>query len=193
LEEKRLRLERIKNKYHVFYGDELIGEFPVRLIKEIDLKDEKISEGRFLQILRDYFIPYTKERVLRLITYRQRSEKETREYLNRHKFSKAITDAIIEDFKRAGLIDDLSFAESFALSRFQMKPVGKFYIKQELKKKGISSEIIQRILSNYDEGKALKNAYERAKKIYPGNREKKVKFLMRRGFDISMIFEIINE
>ena len=193
MEEKRLRLNRIKNKYQVFYEDKLIGEFPVRLINKIGIKDEKIDEERFLQILSDYFIPYTKEKVLRLITYRQRSKEEIRRYLNRHKFSKDIADAIIKDFTRAGLIDDVSFAEFFALSRFRMKPVGKFYIEQELKKKGISSDIIHRILSNYDEEEALKNAYERAKKIYPDNKEKKIQFLMRRGFDISMIFEIINE
>ncbi len=44
MEEKRLRLNRIKNKYQVFYEDKLIGEFPVRLINKIGIKDEKIDE-----------------------------------------------------------------------------------------------------------------------------------------------------
>lgn len=90
------------------------------------------------------------------LSYRPRSEKEVRDYLIKKistreniKFSQArespLVDKIISKLKKYKYLDDLEFAKWHVAARTGLRPKGQAIIKLELKKKGISQEIIDQI------------------------------------------------
>ena len=83
-----------------------------------------------------------KERVLEFLKYKSRSESEIRKKLFATKVNNEIIDEIINDLKRVGFINDEDFALRFCRSFINRKPAGEILLKTELRKRGISTEII---------------------------------------------------
>ena len=89
---------------------------------------------------------------LRFLSYRPRSEKEVRDRL-KIKYQKSnlkdlelIIDRVIQKLKKYNFVNDLEFAKKWIESRMKFKPRSLRLIKLELKKKGISDDIIQAII-----------------------------------------------
>jgi len=138
------------------------------------------------------------------LSYRPRSEKEVRDYLIKKistreniKFSEArespLIDQVISKLKKYKYLDDLEFAKWHVAARTGLRPKGRTIIKLELKKKGISQEIIDQIPA-VDETILAKIAIE--KKIprwqnLPSLEYKKkfYQYLASRGFDYDTIKE----
>jgi regulatory protein len=92
-------------------------------------------------------------RALRFLSYRVRSEKEIRDYLeskiqnSEFKIKEEIINAIVEKLKRYHFINDEEFARIWIQSRTKLKPRALRVIQYELKQKGITEEIINSQLS----------------------------------------------
>lgn len=137
------------------------------------------------------------ERVLRFLSYRPRSEKEVRDYLqykrlkkDNTKGSKKIIDEIIGKLKKQGLIDDQDFAEWWLGQRSRFRPRGKIALKIELKQKGISQEIIEKIINQKVNELAL--AKKAIKKKVKG-KQKISQYLASRGFSWETIRRLLAE
>lgn len=95
---------------------------------------------------------------LRYLSYRPRSIKEMRTYLEKKEIEPDIISQIIDSLMNEKYLDDEAFAEMFASGRVRNNPKSTFALGYELKKKGISRHIIDNILKNYDdEALALKS------------------------------------
>lgn len=144
--------------------------------------------------------------VLKFLNFRPRSEKEVRDYLTKKikKFSQtdfSAIDLIIHKLTQQKFLDDEEFARWLVRSRTEFKPKGKYLVKQELKQKGISQDIIEKVLGSEIRTQSDKDlatqVLEHKKKKY-ASMEQRERFqkassmLARRGFDVDAIREAID-
>ncbi|HUF04789.1 MAG TPA: RecX family transcriptional regulator [Aridibacter sp.] len=82
-----------------------------------------------------------------LLTFKPRSEKELRTRLLEKPWTNAeIVEGVIEKLKKYGYIDDEDFALGLALSKLRQKPVGRYRLQQELKRKKLDEKTIDSAL-----------------------------------------------
>ena len=118
------------------------------------------------------------DKTLRFISFRPRSEKEIVDYLRKKKIVPKLIEEIVKKLRSLGQIDDQVFAAWWLEQRANFRPRGKMGLRMELRRKGISEEIINGVLENLDELPLARKAM--AKKI---KEEKRIAaFLSRRGF-----------
>lgn len=76
-------------------------------------------------------------------------------------FSKSTREKTLGFFKEYGYLDDELFAKAYVRYASQDKRFGKIRIKNELYRKGVSSEIIDSVVMDVDDGAALAAAAEK--------------------------------
>lgn len=135
----------------------------------------------------DDAVQEARNRALRLIGRRPRSEVELRRYFDRRDVPSAIQDAVIDSLAESGLVDDIAFAETWVENRTEFRPRGAFALRQELKQKGVDREAIEAALQDFDEeGAAIKAAHKAARRYTELSeqefRRKVGAYLKRRGF-----------
>jgi len=138
------------------------------------------------------------------LSFRPRSEKEMRDYLTKKKCDDKTLKRIIESLLRTKFLNDEEFARRFIEQRTKIKPKANRVIKYELKQKGISQELIDKLFEDKEESavsdfsKALELAerklpryakIEDKRKVY----EKMSRFLASKGFDWDTIKEVIDQ
>ena len=87
-----------------------------------------------------------RNRALRYLSYRDRSESEMRTYLMDKDFPPPIVDQTIAYLKNLRYIDDPRFARQWGRMRIEGKQFGKFRLQQELRQKGLNAELIENTL-----------------------------------------------
>ena len=138
--------------------------------------------------------------IYNLLRVRPRSEKEIRIKLDSKGFDKSIFEKTITLFRENGLIDDDKFAQAWVESRLRTMPKGDIALRQELKEKGISKEIIEKVLFGKKESEEVvagRLAEERIRRM-AGLPKLKVKkrlydYLMRRGFKYEIIEDVVRK
>ena len=80
---------------------------------------------------------------LRLLSFRARSEQELVERLRRRGFGAEVVTWVIQDLTGRGLVNDWAFASERARTRVLSHHVGPRRLKEELRHKGMSTEIIE--------------------------------------------------
>ncbi|MDO8515278.1 MAG: RecX family transcriptional regulator [bacterium] len=125
------------------------------------------------------------------ISFRPRSEWEVKMRLKRKDpASGGMTDLVIEKLKKLKLVDDEAFAKWFLEQRNTFRPKSDRVLKQELKIKGISDEIIKKVLTE-DETSEFEKAFLIVNKKKLVDREKIIRFLGSRGFSWDIINDVI--
>ncbi len=87
----------------------------------------------------------------RLLSYRPRSRAELRQRLLRRGFSEIVVYKVLALLKEKGLVDDVAFARYWADNRARFKPRSARLISLELKRKGISSEVVSEAIQSLDD------------------------------------------
>lgn len=142
------------------------------------------------------------ENTYRYLAIRNRSEKEIRDYLTKKKAAAEIIEEIILRLKKQKFLDDEVFARGWVTQRARFRPKGKSALKFELLQKGITKELIEKILGEENEDQP--DELTQAKNLI-GRRIEKLKgvprqeiynkvgsFLARRGFDWDTIKKAID-
>lgn len=188
----------------VFGADEdLVVERRLVIGKEISSKDlEKIVfEAEVGKLM---------ERMYRLFGIRMRSEKEVRDYLKRLSFKRKVkgqeelsgmaVELLVSKLKNKGLLNDNEFAMTWVNARSKKR--GSNILKSELFKKGIDQEIIDRVISSLSivgkeeevAGRILEKRLERWHLLtYQEKKKKAYLFLQRRGFDFTVVKEVVDK
>ena len=138
---------------------------------------------------------------MRLLSFKPRSVEELRGRLKLKKYSEAVIVPVIESFRKQGLLNDEKFAKLYANSRVYTRPTGKRQLEADLKKKGLSKELVADTLAglkDYDEKKTAKEfVFSRFQKMTGVTKEKKKArlfgFLKRRGFESNVIFDVLED
>ena len=196
----KIEPQRNKERVNIY----LDGEFAFGLLREIQFKyklseDMEIDKEYIEKVLIEEEQAKANDYALRFLSYRQRSEKEIRDKLAKKDFGNEFIENTIAYLKYNSLIDDLEFARSFTRDKIHLNKHGPQKIKYELYKKGISSEIIDKVLDEDDT--EYERAMEVAKKKLPSykNDDKNAKyrklggFLQRRGYSSDCVYKILKE
>ncbi len=122
---------------------------------------------------------------LRYALLRLRSRWEMEFYLERKKASPDLAERILNKLSNAGMLDDEKFTQAFVADRRLLKPTSKRKLIAELRKKRISSEIIEQVVNENpgSEQTALRDIVERKRRQakYQDD-EKLMQYLARQGF-----------
>lgn len=138
------------------------------------------------------------EKMYRLWSIRQRSEKEVKDYfrIKNEGISGLAIDALVENLKKKGMVNDLEFAKAWVEARRKSKQKGVRAIKQELFQKGIEKKIIEEVISNkreeISEEELAKQALEKKMRVWKNLdpqkfKQKAYEFLLRKGFEYEVV------
>lgn len=135
-----------------------------------------------------------REKCLRLLSLRARSAEELRDRLKRAGFPEEVTESVLSDLERANLVDDEDFARSWVASRQASGGTGRQKLRWELRRKGISQEIIAEVVDGEiddetEERQALALARRRLRG-QPDEREARARLrrlLLGRGFEFGTV------
>ncbi|MDP8216420.1 MAG: regulatory protein RecX [Candidatus Kaelpia imicola] len=136
-----------------------------------------------------------------LLKYRPRSEEEIKERLSLRGYDSENIKEVVRRLKQCGLINDLKFAKYWMEYRLLYSSRSKFYTVFELKRKGVSGDIIESILRDFeavDEKDIVFRLAEKKVKSMSKIKDRLTKrrrlyaYLGRRGFGSSISREAIN-
>jgi len=138
------------------------------------------------------------ERALNFLSYRPRSEAEVRRNLRRKDLDEEIIEEAILRLIRVGLVDDVEFARYWVDNRMQFNPRGGRALRQELRQRGVSPEIIAEAVGDLDEEAAARQVAVAGARRYeslPARdfQRKMGAYLARRGFSYGVIKPVIEE
>ncbi len=137
-------------------------------------KDMEISEDGFSFLIRENQKYFIKKRAVNLLGRRLHSYNELKLKLLRKKYEMELINEVLDHLREKDFLDDHEFAKQYTEEKVRLKSWGKNKIKSELFRKGIASEIIDKIL-NEEELSSSENAVVLA--------EKKLKTLSGRNYD----------
>lgn len=157
---------------------------------------QEISKEELEKLKETSAIDKAYNRVLNLLARRSRSEWEIRDYLKRKGNDGRTTTEILNMLSNAHLMDDKAFARSWVESRKLLKPSSARKLRQELKAKRISDEIISEVLSEEgpDERETLRHIIERKRRQSKYQDDLKLmQYLARQGFNYDDIKTTLQE
>lgn len=166
-------------------------------------KNDELSDSQLQSILKQEELFSLKNSALRIITRRPHSSFELRLKLLKKKFQKEDISKIISDFSSKGYLSDNDFAERFIEEGLKKKK-GLMKIKAELFSKGVSREIIDSLIQNYEgDSVLLPNAKSLAlrkleslkrKNLEPFQKKQKLySYLNGKGYSTEIIRQITDE
>ena len=169
----------IIRKYNVAKGMELSEKEADRLIYENDLRRAR-------------------ERALYLMESRDHSYRELFDKLEKN-YSEDICFEVCNRLAEIGVINDRRYAEKLCRQLFEVKKLGRYRVKQEMRLKGLGSEIIEEAMENFLEEdepferleKLVEQKYERYLTDRKGV-EKVKNALARKGYSFGEIKEVLD-
>ena len=139
------------------------------------------------------------EYALWLLKSRDRSIGEMREKFVKRQYSPEEIEQTLSFLIEKNFLDDQRFAENFVRFKKNIKPVGRYYLRNKLMEKKISSDLIDKVLKeNTDKESEIiaaakhwmqKNSQLPREKIY----EKLSRHLLSRGFGWEKVREIVDQ
>jgi regulatory protein len=169
-----------------------------RASRTVDLENRDAADQP--EAAHEKLLKRAKNTAYRYLTIRPRSRKELADKLQDKEFSDTIITAVLEHVTRLGYLDDGKFAAQWAASRVRSRGFGRRRIEQELRIKGISSDIIKKTLNTLfvDAPEAETARKEADKKLRtltrfePEVRRRRLAgFLERKGFSSEIIRTIL--
>lgn len=141
-----------------------------------------------------------REKCLRLLGLRLRSEAELRGRLSDSGFPDEVIGSVVGDLARSGLVDDEEFARAWVVSRQASGGAGRHKLRWELRQKGISEDLIRRVVDEgIDDQTETRQALTLARKRLKGDlREPKTlarirRLLLGRGFGFETVDSVLQQ
>lgn len=192
-----------KNRCSIFLDEEYAFGVDQEIVLQFGLKKgDVLTDQQIEEISINEEKKRAKDRALNFLSYRDRSEKEIRIKLKDVGYEESIIDWVVGELKRLKFLDDQRFAQSYAQTQMLTRPIGEYFLKRELKQKGLDADIIEQTVEKaYEEKDQLSIALELAqqrKKRYGNIDAMKAKkrlsdFLLRRGFSWEIVSEVLEQ
>ena len=134
-------------------------------------------------------------------SYQERCHKEVNQKLRDMNMIPQAIDLIIVHLLDNNFLNEERFAKAFTRGKFRIKKWGKYRIAQELKRKGITKNLITSALNDISDNEYIQTFSELAEKkvasIKDSNvlkRKKKLAdYLLYRGWESHLVYEKVNE
>jgi regulatory protein len=164
----------------------------------------EVSSDRFSFLVSENEKHKIKTEAINYLANRIHSEKELRIKLQRKKHPADLIDEIINELKDKELVDDYKYSLIYSEEKIRLKLWGEKKIKAELMRRGISNEIIVKVIEEkFSENNNLENAIELASKKLKSLSNKKLEkrnlaekiysFLASRGYDYQTSKEAVEK
>ena len=132
---------------------------------------------------------------VRYLSYRPRGEAELKARMTQRGFAADVQDSVIIKLRERGLVDDSAFAQFWKDNRDTFRPRSKWLTKLELRRKGVATEIIDRVVDTIDDkANAYRAALSKSRSFlegsgadYPTFHRRLAGYLQRLGFTSSVI------
>ncbi|MCB5139568.1 recombination regulator RecX [Streptococcus mutans] len=140
---KRLYLIEIGEAEHFYITEDTIVHFMLSKNKEI-LPEQLEEIKTFAQF------SYGKNLALYYLSFKQRTEKEVKDYLIRHDINTIVIPQILTQLKEEKWLDDSKYIDNILQQNLHSGDKGAFILKQKLLQKGIESQLIEDMLKDFD-------------------------------------------
>lgn len=138
---------------------------------------------------------------VKFLSFRSRTEKEVVDHLWKKKYGETIIIEIINRLKEYRYIDDQAYLKNYLASNFQMNPYGKIRIRHDLKRKGLSESVLDRLDDYYSRDLEKKFCGELVAKYQsqfqgktiPERKKKLYNKLLRLGYEGTMVLDCLDE
>ncbi|MBM7635587.1 recombination regulator RecX [Streptococcus saliviloxodontae] len=181
---KRLYLLEIDDTEKLYVTEDTIVAF--FLSKGMTIDQQTLEEiKQFAQL------SYGKNLALYYISFKQRTEKEVRDYLIQHDIDKRICPQVIKTLKSEKWIDDRKYVQSFIQQNQLTGDKGPHVLSQKLFQKGIDKDLVQQELRNSDFDDIIQKQAQKLLKGYHTKlnqralKDKIVQGLITKGFDFN--------
>lgn len=141
--------------------------------------------------------------------YTERSTDDVKKKLKTLGVSAEDTQLVMERISKMGFLNESRFASAFATGKFRMKKWGKKKLGMEMKRKGLTDELIQKGLSQLSEmdyTETLDTLLQKKWKVISRSvsddddyetkqkhKQKLVRFALQKGYEADLIFERIKK
>jgi regulatory protein len=177
--------------------------FGIDLVNLVILKikiDSEFSQEEIDAMVKKAELQKVGDKLTEWAILRPRSEKEIQGYLKRKKVPESLHQDLFARMGRLGIIDDAAFAKWWVEQRLTFRSKSKRELVQELRLKGISSDVIDDVLAQteFDESKSAKKLLEKNaykwERYEPKMRKRKItEYLSRKGYSWDVIEKITSE
>ena len=161
-------------------------------------KGDELTDGQIEILQHEASIEAGKGSAQRFISYRPRSVSETRKNLTKKGYEPEVIDIVIEWCHKVHILDDHAFARFWVEQRETFKPRSQYALRQELRQKGVPTDVIDQAVAVTDE---VASAHQAATKRIDRFRhlpkrefnEKLGRYLQGRGFHYGVIRQVLDE
>ncbi len=194
-----IKQQKNKDRVNVYLDDKFGFGIDLDNFVLLHLKvDQNLTETEIEEIVKKAEFQKTLDKLLRFAMVRPRAEKEIKDYFRRKKVHESLHDGLFEKLKHFELIDDEKFAKWWVDQRQNFRPKPKRILNNELRIKGISNEIAQKVLEDevVDEEKMAKALLVKReykwKNLEPRIAKQKMsQYLAGKGFSWEVIQKVV--
>jgi len=137
-------------------------------------------------------------KVASFCAYQERTLKEVRQKLREWEVADDDAEPVIAELIAQNYLNEERFARAFAGGKFRVKKWGRLKIRQEMKLKGLSNELIHKGLSEIDGDsyeEVLRDLLEKKARSLRGEsvavKQKIVRFALSRGFESDIVWDLL--
>lgn len=194
-----IKAQKSKKRVNVFLDGKFSFGLDLENFMKLQLKvNQELTQEEINEIIKKAEFQKCLDKTLRFAMTRPRSLKEIKDYFRRKEVPESIKIEILNKLKKLELLNDQKFAKWWVEQRQTFSPKAKRILNNELRIKGVSSEIISNTLEDteIDEFKIAKELI--AKKSYKwqkyNEKERKQKisqYLVGKGFDWNVVNDVL--
>ncbi len=196
-----IKQQKKKDRVNVYLDDKFGFGIDLDNFVLLHLKvDQELTDKEVEEIVKKAEFQKTWEKLLRFAMMRPRSSKEVEMWFKKKEVHESIQPELIKKLKHFDLLDDEKFAAWWVEQRQTFRPKPKRVLSLELRVKGISKEIADKVLGEevVDEVKMAKRILEKKaykwRNLEPRARKQKIsQYLAGKGFSWEIINTIINQ
>lgn len=169
--------QRRKGLSQLFIDGEPAVKIDTQVVLRTGLREGvQLSDEQLRELIQDSEKYRASEKALYLLEFRNHSQKELQDKIKRSGISQEAAKEAAEKMEEIGLLDDAAYARNLARTLFERKKYGMRRVQQELKLKGISPEIIEQVLAEFEPEDVSSVIRELLERKYPAyGEDEKVK------------------
>lgn len=178
---KKLYLMELDNGDKCYITEDTIVRFMLS-------RDKIITQQEFDKIQAFAQFSYAKNLALYHLSFKARTEKEVREYLNKHNIDLQIASQVISNLKEDNWINDRQYAYTIVNANQLSGDKGPYSLLQKLSQKGVVKTTVEEVLNEFDFSQVAQRIAEKLFKKYDGKlparalQEKIIQNLANKGF-----------
>ncbi|OLR60274.1 hypothetical protein BHF70_12020 [Anaerostipes sp. 494a] len=192
------KLEQVgKKQVRIFFDEERYCLLYLSEIRKLGVTEQQEILQEDFQELNEMLLHRAKLKVLSLLKYKDRTRKELKERLLRLEFPEFIAEEAIIYAESYGYVNDKEYVRRFMEYRSQTK--SRIQIRQELVKKGVASDLIDRVWDEYeyDEESVLEEQIQKRIRqkgpITMENFQKNYTYFARKGYSSNSILQLLKK